>query len=121
MLNIVIEKRVSMIPEAGCWIWMGCINKQTGYGDLTYQYRRLSAHRAAWEAFNGPIPEGMHVLHRCDVRACCNPHHLFLGTNNGNIADSMRKGRHIKERPSRKGIVYNFTKKPGPKPKVKPC
>jgi hypothetical protein len=42
---------------------------------------------------NGAIPEGLHVLHRCDEPRCCNPEHLFLGTQAENMADMHRKGR----------------------------
>ena len=52
------------------------------------------AHRVAWEARNGPIPEGMKICHRCDVRHCIEPDHLFIGTQRENIHDAMRKKRH---------------------------
>jgi hypothetical protein len=48
----------------------------------------------AWELAYGPIPPGLHVLHRCDNKPCCNPAHLFLGTKADNHADMMTKGRH---------------------------
>jgi DNA-binding CsgD family transcriptional regulator len=53
----------------------------------------MPAHRVAWFLEHGSIPAGQHVLHRCDNRLCCNPAHLFLGTNLDNIADRHAKGR----------------------------
>jgi hypothetical protein len=53
----------------------------------------MKAHRASYEAFKGPIPDGMHVLHQCDVTECVNPDHLFLGTQLDNVRDMMTKGR----------------------------
>lgn len=84
-------------PYTECWIWRKS-RSGVGYGDFRLNGEHWQAHRAAYFAFVGPIPDGMHVLHRCDVRLCCNPDHLFLGTNSDNILDSMLKGR-------RKGIT----------------
>lgn len=87
------EAKIEKGPE--CWAWKGC-RTRSGYGLL--QARKISkapllAHRVAWELTNGPIPDGMHVLHRCDNPGCVNPGHLFLGTQRDNNADRDAKGR----------------------------
>lgn len=81
----------------GCWLWTG--NKDSlGYGRILIVGRRQdSAHRVAWGLTNGPIPDGLWVLHNCpggDTPACCNPSHLWLGTHKDNMADMVAKGRH---------------------------
>jgi len=88
------ESQIMPIPECGCWIWMGPVNKK-GYGKISADGACKSIHRVAWTIYHGPIPKGMHILHRCDTRPCGNPHHLFLGTTADNNADMMRKGRGV--------------------------
>lgn len=80
------------ITETGCWIWIGpCFNE--GYGWFFVNGKPIGAHRVSWELHNGPIPDGMYVLHTCDVRPCVNPDHLFIGTQKDNIHDAIKKGR----------------------------
>jgi len=77
-------------PLSGCHIWHGSIN-HAGYGKLNVRNKSLAAHRLAWSLKHGPIPEGMILCHRCDVRRCCNPDHLVLGTRGDNMADHKAK------------------------------
>jgi hypothetical protein len=75
----------------GCWLWQGTTNG--AYGQIGDGGRKRYAHRVAWELQNGPVPDGLHVLHRCDVPACVRPDHLFLGTPSDNLRDCYAKGR----------------------------
>lgn len=82
-------------PNSGCWLWVGGTRDKRGYGNWIRQgFDTRSAHRISWMMHKGPIPDGLHVLHKCDVTLCVNPEHLFLGTNQDNIDDKVRKGRH---------------------------
>lgn len=59
--------------------------------------RMIKAHRAAWMAATGrEIAAGMCVLHKCDNPRCCNPAHLWLGTNPENTRDKVEKGRQYR-------------------------
>lgn len=80
-----------------CVLWTGAL-KPNGYGQRTFRGRSMSAHRAAWIEAYGDIPEGMHVCHRCDVRACVRLDHLFLGTRSDNMRDMFAKGRAPSQR-----------------------
>ena len=78
---------------ASCWLWQGQLN--FGYGRMRVNKgKRIFVHRFAWTLYNGPIPEKMLVCHKCDVRNCVNPEHLFLGTHKDNTQDMHRKKRH---------------------------
>lgn len=76
----------------GCWLWAGSM-KRRDYGGFSLDRKVIGAHKAAWILFRGPIPDGKHVLHRCDVPSCVNPAHLFLGSMTDNMRDMVMKGR----------------------------
>jgi HNH endonuclease/Helix-turn-helix len=79
-----------------CWLWLG-VQNGTGYGQIRAT-KMIYAHRLSWEFCHGPIPKGKCVLHRCDVRNCVNPDHLFLGTIGDNNRDTYRKGKRCSPR-----------------------
>lgn len=83
-------------PNSGCWLWDGACDGQYGVINVGQRGFTNKAHRVSWRLHRGPIPDGMHVCHKCDVRCCVNPGHLFLGTRQDNMDDMKRKGRQPK-------------------------
>jgi hypothetical protein len=85
--------KVQPVPICGCWIWEGYTTPKMGYGMFWLNGSMRMSHRVSYEFFNGPIHGDLQVCHRCDVPACVNPNHLWLGTNDDNVQDKMSKGR----------------------------
>ncbi len=103
-----LKKRLNTLYDVdskGCWIWNKCTYVE-GYGQLTLYKKRTRAHRLSWEIFKGPIPKGMLVCHKCDVRPCINPDHLFIGTYSDNLRDAFKKGRRFR----RSSLINNKRK-----------
>lgn len=90
-----IEQNTCPVTETGCTLWTGDVNAN-GYGRISFKKRAYLAHRFVWEHVNGPIPPNVLVCHKCDTPLCVNPDHLFLGTQQDNLADMVSKGRHIR-------------------------
>lgn len=82
------------IDKSGdCHIWTA-LRSRGGYGQLTLGRGIVTkAHRVAYLLYNGPIPDGAWVLHKCDNPPCCNPDHLWLGDAKDNARDRESKGR----------------------------
>lgn len=78
-----------------CWLWQAS-TRRDGYGQFKLNGKMVAAHRLSYELSIGAIPDGLQVLHSCDVRRCVKPAHFFLGDNDANIKDRMRKGRYQK-------------------------
>lgn len=82
-----------VVTGSGCWEWQGFCNYK-GYGMNSFRGKNRHLHRLMYQAVKGPIPPKHFVCHRCDVRHCCNPDHLFIGTAADNNRDCGNKGRH---------------------------
>jgi HNH endonuclease len=91
------RKKVRVAGPDECWEWIGA-RYPLGYGVCwsTDHKKAIRTHRYVFEQMIGPIPPGLYVLHRCDMPACVNPRHLFLGTQGTNRRDCIRKGRNGK-------------------------
>jgi hypothetical protein len=82
--------------QDACWPWTRKPNTG-GYGQFSIgRGKNIRVNRAAFLFSGGPIPEGLHVLHKCDNPMCCNPKHLFVGTHADNMADRSKKNRQAR-------------------------
>lgn len=87
-----------------CWLWIASTMKR-GYGQFRVAGKMLYAHRVSYELANGPIPDGLFVLHNCHVRSCVNPAHLRAGTAQENMDDMINAGRQVRVRGIRHGLA----------------
>lgn len=90
----LLRKRLDdkLIITPGCWLYIGPFSPK-GYGKIQIACYHLRAHRVAYEAYVGKIPEDLLVRHKCDNPRCCNPEHLELGTNADNMKDKKDRKR----------------------------
>lgn len=105
-----------VVTEAGCWECSGFQHKlrgvkshDKGYVIVSYRGKMWGIHRLMYTLLVGPIPDGLVCCHRCDNPPCCNPEHIFLGTESENILDAVSKKRDRQTRKTccPRGHVYN--------------
>jgi hypothetical protein len=96
-VNIRFWSKVQIQDKEDCWNWIYKGTSQ-GYGEFwdNQTHSSIPSHRVAWMLTNGEIPKGFCVCHKCDNPKCCNPLHLFLGTQKENMKDMRAKGRGAK-------------------------
>ena len=87
--------RMSPEPNTGCLLWIGSYYHY-GHGSAWHQGQKWQAHRLAWTLARGPIPEGAWICHKCNVPACCNPDHLYVGDAQTNQRDIDESGHRAK-------------------------
>ncbi len=94
-----MEKLLAKARQEGdCLLWFGD-KDSNGYGRIRWVGKKgFPAHRLMYELHHGPIPEGLVVRHRCDVRGCINIDHLELGTQKDNVHDMLDRGRDVRAR-----------------------
>jgi hypothetical protein len=84
-----MRERKIVIDSNGCWLFRDALTSN-GYGAMG----KRRAHRVMYEEVYGPIPTGLSVLHKCNVRNCVNPEHLYAGTHSENMKDRVKAGRN---------------------------
>lgn len=93
---ISVTRFWSMVDIAGaddCWLWQG--DQHKGYGVFVFQGRRFGSHELALSFATGEArPDGFDTCHECDTPPCCNPAHLRFDTRQGNVDDSIKRGRN---------------------------
>lgn len=94
MISVVdrFKKKLAPKDKNGCIKWLGWKNDD-GYGKFSVNKRYVFAHRYSYELFVADIPKGKCVLHTCDVRDCCSPEHLYIGTQHENNIDAHKRKR----------------------------
>ncbi len=83
--------------DMDCWEWSSGV-KKSRYPKIRYKGKRVGIHIASYVLFRGEYPDHLLVCHTCDNNRCCNPSHLFLGTDKDNAEDRDKKGRNGSEK-----------------------
>ena len=86
-------EHITYEPNSGCWLWTAALSSY-GYAATLIAQRQLLVHRVMFEQVYGAVPAGHILCHRCNVRSCVNPDHVYIGTALTNAQDAVRARRH---------------------------
>lgn len=89
------DSYVEKVPFSTCWYWVGAL-ATFGYGTIEIAGTQWTCHRYAYDRWIAPIPEGLHVLHKCDTPCCVNPDHLEVGTHQRNMQQKIDRNRQLR-------------------------
>jgi hypothetical protein len=115
MAEVKSRKIKYIITENGCWECISHPLSKDGYPRIVRNRKTYGGHRYSYLLHYNKIPDGLHVLHKCDNRLCINPEHLFLGTHKDNMQDMIKKGRAVgasgrkqtKEEKEKRGMIMS--------------
>ena len=94
-INARFWSKVTGDSALGCWLWSGARSK-SGYGNFNAGGIFVGSHVWSYALANGQVPDGLQVNHKCGIRNCVNPNHLYAGTQKENIGDQLREGTHLR-------------------------
>ena len=100
-----------IIDDNGCWLWQGRTDKD-GYGVIWTGGKTVKVHRIVYQAHGNELPDDKLLCHNCDIKNCCNPKHVFVGTNEINIMDAVLKGKLAKTLTKEKVISIREDQRP---------
>ena len=89
-------------PMSGCWLWTGSTTELNGYGVFTVKSKKVLSHRFSFELSGNKIDAGLFACHRCNVKSCCNPAHLYVADNKTNVHDAIRDGLFLNHNSKKK-------------------
>lgn len=111
-----MTRPVEYVIDGDCHVVVSHKPASNGYPRIRLDKKLMSLHRYIWEKYNGPIPSGLCVMHKCDNRMCINPNHLRVGTLADNNHDMYTKGRAGLQGPNREDIIRRVAAKNKGKP-----
>lgn len=107
--NEKLWRKIKINPVTDCWEWQGAYSSGK-YGCIRRKGKTMRTHRLFFEIFKGAIPKGLYILHTCDNTKCCNPEHLYAGTQLDNMSDMDKRGRRNPPRGDRNAMRINSLK-----------